>query len=153
MMTYGLNKDAIHKKTIESKPQEHFVQNKPCTVNSRIYNITTWLTCLCLLLFNVLNEVLCVWVSVTVLTLAMFNLLTVHEAACGPLGDVRGRDGAPCLPSPPVHPDSSVKNVKQQPSLVHKAEVPPLSHSWETLHSLSSYQRWKKYPHPLFKIL
>lgn len=25
------------------------------------------------------------------------------------------------LPSPPVHPDSGVKNVKQQPSLVHKA--------------------------------
>lgn len=59
-----------------------------------------------------------------------FKLLSFTKLLMVPWETGEG-DLSALLPSPPVHPDSSVKNVKQQPSLVHKDQVPPLSHSRE----------------------
>lgn len=81
-------------KTKESKPQEHFVHSVYCA----IYNLTT-------IHGNPNPKLLCTK-----------PLVVPWETGEGDLSTL--------LPSPPVHPDSSVKNVKQQLSLVHKSPSP-----------------------------
>ncbi len=82
-----------------------------CVLN--IGHLTLWLE---IIQSPLMAGILYIWAP---LSAGLSSCYTAYKAAHGPLGDGEG-DLSTLLPSPPVHPDSSVKNVKQQPSLVQK---------------------------------